>query len=80
MAAGVAALTSALTADVLAATHERGERLRAGLNDVFTASGQAMCVTGVGSLMNVHGTRGPVHSATDLVDAHDRLKERPSLR
>ncbi len=75
MAAGVAALSSVLTSDVLDATHERGERLRSGLNDVFSASGLAMCVTGVGSLMNVHGTRGPVHAATDLLDADDRLKE-----
>ena len=34
-----------------------------------------MCVTGTGSLLNVHGTPGPVRSAADLVDADDRWKE-----
>lgn len=75
MAAGVAALSDVLNTEVLTATNERGDRLRVGLDDVFETSGLAMCVTGVGSLMNVHGTRGPVTSATDLVEADDRLKE-----
>ncbi len=75
MAAGVAALSEMLTPEVLSATHERGERLRLGLDAVFSASGRAMCVSGVGSLMNVHGTRGPVTSAADLARADDRLKE-----
>lgn len=75
MAAGVAALSELLTPDVLMATHRRGERLRAGLDDVFVAAGLPMCVSGVGSLMNVHGTRGPVTSAADLTQADDRLKE-----
>ncbi len=75
MAAGVAALSEMLTPDVLAATHRRGDRLRTGLGDVFSASGAPMCVSGVGSLMNVHGTHGPVSSAADLADADDRLKE-----
>ena len=34
-----------------------------------------MTTTGTQSLMTVHGTPGPVHSATDLVDADDRWKE-----
>jgi glutamate-1-semialdehyde 2,1-aminomutase len=75
MAAGVAALSEVLSPGVLAATHERGERLRTGLDDVFVASGLPMCVSGVGSLMNVHGTRGPVRSAADRADADDRLRE-----
>lgn len=75
MAAGVATLTEMLTPEVLAATHERGDRLRIGLGDVFTASAVPMCVSGTGSLMNVHGVGGPVHSAADLIDSDDRLKE-----
>ena len=75
MAAGVVALSELLTHEVLAATHARGERLRAGLNDVFATNGLPMCVSGVGSLMNVHGTRGPVTSTDDLTAADDRLKE-----
>lgn len=75
MAAGVATLSEVLTADVLTATHERGDRLRIGLDDVFAASSIPMCVSGTGSLMNVHGVRGPVDSAGDLTDSDDRLKE-----
>ena len=75
MAAGVATLTEVLTDEVLAATHQRGERLRATLNDTFALNDLPMCATGSGSLMNIHGTSGPVHSAGDLADADDRLEE-----
>jgi glutamate-1-semialdehyde 2,1-aminomutase len=75
MAAGVAALTEVLTPERLAATNDRGDMLRARLNETFVAYGVPMCVTGTGSLMNVHGTAGPVHSAADLQDADDRWKE-----
>jgi len=75
MAAGVAALTEVLTPERLAATNERGDALRVRLNEVFESSDVPMCVTGTASLMNVHGTSGPVRSAADLVDADDRRKE-----
>ncbi len=75
MAAGVAALTDVLTPDVLDATNARGDRMRGRLDDAFGAHGVPMCVTGAGSLMNVHGTAGPVRSAADLAAADDRLKE-----
>jgi glutamate-1-semialdehyde 2,1-aminomutase len=75
MAAGVATLTEVLTPEVLARTNERGDRLRAALNDTFVRHGVPMCVVGAGSLMNVHGTAGPVRSVDDLHDADDRWKE-----
>jgi glutamate-1-semialdehyde 2,1-aminomutase len=75
MAAGVATLTEMLTDDVLDATHARGERLRAALNDSFERNRLAMCATGIGSLMNVHGTSGPVRCVDDLAASDDRLKE-----
>ena len=34
-----------------------------------------MCVSGSGSLMNVHGVSGPVTSVDDLHAADDRCKE-----
>jgi glutamate-1-semialdehyde 2,1-aminomutase len=74
MAAGVAALTHVLTPDVLADTNARGDRLRRRLTDVFGAHGLPMCVTGAGSLLNIHATPGPVRSAADLARADDRLK------
>ncbi len=75
MAAGVATLDEVLTPEVLAATNARGERLRAGMNVAFSLHGVPMCVTGAGSLMNVHATAGPVNSVDDLRDADDRWKE-----
>jgi glutamate-1-semialdehyde 2,1-aminomutase len=75
MAAGVATLTDVLTPEILAATNARGDRLRRELNATFTRHGVPMCVTGSGSLMNVHGTAGPVTSTADLHAADDRWKE-----
>jgi glutamate-1-semialdehyde 2,1-aminomutase len=75
MAAGVAALTEVLDADILHATNRRGDNLRDRLNAVFVDHQVPMCVTGVGSLMNIHGTAGPVGSASDLANSDDRLKE-----
>ena len=75
MAAGVATLAEVLTPEVLASTNARGERLRSELNDLFARHRLPMCVTGSGSLMNVHGIPGPVTSVEDLRDADDRWKE-----
>jgi glutamate-1-semialdehyde 2,1-aminomutase len=75
MAAGVATLTEVLTPQVLAATNARGDRLRHELNAVFSRRDVPMCVTGSGSLMNAHGTAGPVTSTADLRAADDRWKE-----
>ena len=75
MAAGVATLTEVLTPEVLAATNARGDRLRRELNATFSRHDLPMCVTGSGSLMNVHGTAGPVTSTADLRAADDRWKE-----
>ncbi len=75
MAAGVATLTEVLTPGVLAATNARGDRLRDELNAAFSRHQVPMCVTGRGSLMNVHGTSGPVSSTDDLRHADDRWKE-----
>ncbi len=75
MAAGVATLTEVLTPEVLETTNARGERLRSELNACFGRHGVPMCVTGSGSLMNVHGTPGPVTSVADLATSDDRWKE-----
>ena len=75
MAAGVAALTEVLTPEVLAATNARGERLRSELDNTFARYRVPMCVSGSGSLMNVHGTSGPIASVDDLHASDDRCKE-----
>ena len=75
MAGGIATLTEVLTPDVLAATNARGDRLRTALDETFRHHGVPMCATGSGSLLNVHGTAGPVRSGRDVVGADDRWKE-----
>jgi glutamate-1-semialdehyde 2,1-aminomutase len=75
MAAGIATLTEVLTPEILAATNARGDRLREGLNATFEAHGLPMSATGWGSLMNIHGTAGPVASVDDLRGSNDAWKE-----
>jgi len=75
MAAGVAALTTILTEEVLADVNARGERLRQRLNETFRARGEPMCVSGTGSLMNIHGVAGPVERYSDLAGDDDRQRE-----
>ncbi len=75
MAAGVATLSEVLTPEVLAATNERGERLRSDLNTAFARHELAMSATGSGSLLNLHGMARPVRSVTDLSASDDRWKE-----
>jgi glutamate-1-semialdehyde 2,1-aminomutase len=75
MAAGIATLTEVLTPEILAATNARGERLRERLDATFTRHGLPMCVTGSGSLMNIHATAGPVASVDDLRNSDDAWKE-----
>jgi glutamate-1-semialdehyde 2,1-aminomutase len=75
MAAGVAALTEVLDDDRLAATNARGDRLRRALCATFQRHRVPMSATGMGSLLNVHASAGPVRSGADLDDADDRWKE-----
>ncbi len=75
MAGGVVTLGSVLTEEALADVNARGERLRSALNRVFEDAGLPMCVTGWGSLMNIHPVAGPVDGLSDLAAADTRLKE-----
>jgi glutamate-1-semialdehyde 2,1-aminomutase len=75
MAAGVAALTTILTPERLDDVNARGDRLRQRLNETFAARGEPMCASGLGSLLNIHGVRGPVERYSDLAGADDRLRE-----
>ena len=45
------------------------------MNVAFIRHGVPMSATGSGSLMNVHGTTGPVGSVADLEASDDRWKE-----
>ena len=75
MAVGAAAADAIVDATALAAVNERGDRLRAGLDARFAASPLDFCVTGWGSMINVHPVAGPVHSPGDLAAADRRWRE-----
>ncbi len=75
MAAGVATLKEMVNSTTLARINNLGDLLRKELNETFQESGVDMCATGQGSLLNIHGTAGPVLSAADLAGSDDRLKE-----
>jgi glutamate-1-semialdehyde 2,1-aminomutase len=73
MAAGVAAIGEALDDERLVALNARGDRLRAGLDEVLAPVG--MCATGIGSILTVHPVPGPVCSVDDLAGGDERLRE-----
>ncbi|MBT9385339.1 aminotransferase class III-fold pyridoxal phosphate-dependent enzyme [Pseudooceanicola sp. CBS1P-1] len=72
MAAGLAALDHYLTPKALDALFARGEAFRAALNARFDAAGGLFHVTGMGSIMNIHGT-GP-EAAKRLRLLHFRMQ------
>ena len=73
MAAGAAIGATLVDADALAAVNERGDRLRAGLQ--ARLAGFDWCVTGWGSILNIHPVPGPVTSPADLADADERWRQ-----
>jgi glutamate-1-semialdehyde 2,1-aminomutase len=75
MAAGAAVMGELLTPELLEALYQRGETLRSRIADVLAASPLPLCVTGMGSLMNIHSVSGPVSSPDDLGAADPVLKE-----
>ncbi len=75
MAAGLAGLTEVLTPAAIDALNARGERLRTALGDVFAETGAPFCATGIGSLLVIHPTPGPICTPDDADHADDRLRE-----
>ena len=75
MKAGIAALTQVFTSTEAEALHTRGEALRARLNAVFEAEGVALHMSGMGSMMTLHGVTGPVSRMADIAGSNDAAKE-----
>jgi glutamate-1-semialdehyde 2,1-aminomutase len=75
MAAGAAAMRELLSAEVLDVLFRRGEDLQRRLAELFAASSLPLCITGLGSLMNLHTVPGPVRSPRDLADTDPDLKQ-----
>jgi len=75
MAAGLAGLRELWTPAAIEALNQRGERLRERCNALFRARGLGLQCTGLGSLMTLHATDRPLHSAADLAGADPRVKD-----
>ena len=75
MSAGLSALTEIYTPEACAALNARGEALRARLNALAEAHGAKLQFTGIGSMMTVHFTAGPIRRVEDVAGADPRLKE-----
>ena len=75
MAAGAAAMRELLSAEVLDGLFARGEELQRRLAAVFAESTLPLCVSGLGSMMNIHTVPGPVRSPDDLAGADTELKQ-----
>ena len=75
MSAGIAAMEQVFTPDVAKILNARGDVLRERLNAILDDLNLPMQFTGIGSLMNLHGTRQPIRSESDAASSDDRLKE-----
>jgi glutamate-1-semialdehyde 2,1-aminomutase len=71
MAVGTA-VTELLDADTLTQLNERGDRLRAQLTEALAPVW--FCVTGVGSMMTIHPTPGPVERWSDVAGVDPRWR------
>ncbi|HEU4980744.1 MAG TPA: hypothetical protein VFT14_05965, partial [Solirubrobacterales bacterium] len=75
LAAGLATM-ELLTREAIERLNSAGERLRAGLDQVFTDAGVPASFTGLGSLFGIHLTEGPVRTIRDAARADALLRHR----
>ena len=75
MAAGLAGLTEVYTPEAAEALNARGDAMRERLNALCRAADAPVQFTGIGSMMAVHTTRGPIRTAADAANGDAKLKE-----
>ncbi|WP_315744833.1 MULTISPECIES: aspartate aminotransferase family protein [unclassified Bradyrhizobium] len=75
MAAGLAGLRERLDREAVSRFNDRGGGLRDDLNAILRKAEFPMSLTGLGSVMNVHGTKAEIRNAGDLRGQNERLKE-----
>jgi glutamate-1-semialdehyde 2,1-aminomutase len=75
MAAGCAAMGDVYTPEVAVDLNRRGDELRSRLNAIAADTGFTAQFTGLGSLMNLHGTAAPVSTPADIRKGDDRIRE-----
>ena len=75
MSAGLAAMRQVFPPQAASALSARGDAMRARLNEMAQAAGAAMQVTGAGSLMTVHMTRGEIRRPQDAAQGDKVLRD-----
>ena len=75
MAAGTVGLRDIFTPEASEALNARGETLREALNREFRDAGVPICVSGVGSLMNIHPLATLPRAPHDLAHADKRARD-----
>jgi glutamate-1-semialdehyde 2,1-aminomutase len=75
MNAGLVGLTELYTPENARALNQSGDRLRQRLNAVVRRPGLAMQFTGIGSMMSVHMTDGPIRSEEDAARGNGALRD-----
>ena len=75
MAAGAAAMGEVFTPLAATALNARGDALRRRLNAMAEECGAPVHLTGIGSLMNLHGCRTEIRDPQDLDASDDRIKQ-----
>ena len=75
MNAGLAGLTEIYTPAAAHALNARGDALRERLNALCRAADAPVRFTGIGSMLAVHTTRGPVRTPGDAAKSDAKLKE-----
>lgn len=74
MAAGSAAL-EVLQPEMIGELAQRGDRLRGALNELALAADVPITTSGIGSLMTVHFSTGPIRDASDVARSDPLLRE-----
>ena len=75
MAAGLAGLTEVFTQEAAVALNARGDVLRERLNALCRAADAPIQFTGIGSMLSVHTTLGPIRNSGDAAKGDAKLKE-----
>jgi len=75
MAAGIAGLSQIYTPEVAVAFNARGDALRERLNATSRAHGSILQFSGLGTLMNLHGTPGEIRHCDDIPASESVVKD-----
>lgn len=75
MSAGIAGLTSLYTPEVAVDLNARGDAMRQRLNEICRLHDVNLQFTGLGSMMNLHGTRNDINNCDDVHPREQLVKD-----